>query len=37
MDRKYNGDAWNKMKMTNIKTNFELGFKNIQCLGHLCC
>ncbi len=36
MDRKYNGHAWDKMKMTNIKTNFELGFRSTQCLGHLC-
>jgi hypothetical protein len=28
MDRKYNGHAWCKVKTSNIKNNFGLGFRS---------
>jgi hypothetical protein len=37
MDKKYDGHAWCKLKTNNIKNMFELGFKTMKCLGHLCC
>jgi len=37
LDMKFNGHVWNKVKMTNIKNNFEFGFRSIQYLGHLRC
>ncbi len=37
MDRKYDGHAWSKVITTNIKNNFDLGFKKARCLGHLWC
>jgi hypothetical protein len=37
MDHKYDGHAWCKVKTSNIKNNFGLGFRNTKCLGHLCC
>ncbi len=35
MDRKYNGHVWYKVKTSNIKNNFGLGFINTSFLGHL--
>jgi len=37
MDHKYNGHVWCKVKISNIKNSFGLGFKNTRCLGHLHC
>jgi hypothetical protein len=37
MDRKYDGHAWCKVKTSNIKNNFGLGFISNKCLGHLHC
>jgi hypothetical protein len=37
LDMKFNGHVWYKVKMTNIKNNFEFGFRSPQCLGHLRC
>lgn len=37
MDRKYNGHSWWKVKMKNIKNDFNLVFHRIRCLGHLQC
>jgi hypothetical protein len=33
MDRKYNGHAWCKVKTSNIKNDFGLGFRNIGAWG----
>jgi len=33
MDRKYNGHAWCKVKTSNIKNGFGLGFRNIGARG----
>jgi hypothetical protein len=35
MDRIYNGHTWCKVKMSNIKNPFGLGFKSTKCLGCL--
>ncbi len=35
MDRKHDGDAWCKVKMINIKNDFNLTFWRVHCLGHL--
>jgi hypothetical protein len=37
MDRKYDGHSWCKVKMTNIKNNFNLTFHMTSYLGHLEC
>jgi hypothetical protein len=37
MGRKYNGHAWCKLQTSNIKSAFELGFRTMKCLRHLCC
>ncbi len=37
MDKKYDGHAWCKVIMTNIKNNFGLKFRKIYWLGHLHC
>ncbi len=37
MDHTYNGHIWCKMKTSNIKNNFGLGFRSTKCLGRLCC
>lgn len=37
MDCKYDGHVWCKVKTSNIKNNFGLGFKNTRCLGDLHC
>jgi hypothetical protein len=37
MDRKYDGHAWCKLQINNIKNAFGLGFKTTKCLRHLCC
>ncbi len=35
MDIKYNGHTWCKVKMTNIKNSFGLGFQSAKCSSHL--
>jgi hypothetical protein len=35
MDRRYDGHTRCKVKMSNIKNSFGLGFKSIKCLGRL--
>jgi hypothetical protein len=35
MGRKYDGHTWCKVKTTNTKNSFGLGFRNTKCLGHL--
>jgi hypothetical protein len=35
MDKKYDGHAWSKVIITNIKNSFGLSFKKAHCLGHL--
>ncbi len=35
MDHKYNDDVWCKVKTSNIKNNFGLGFRSTRCLGQL--
>jgi hypothetical protein len=35
MDKKYDGHAWLKVIITNIKNSFGLNFKKAHCLGHL--
>ncbi len=37
MDRKYHGHSWCKVKMTNIKNDFNLHFHKTRCLCHLQC
>jgi hypothetical protein len=37
MDKKHDGHAWHKVKMTNIKNDFNLTFWRAQYLGHLQC
>jgi hypothetical protein len=37
MDRKYDGHAWNKLIINNIKISFGHNFKKARCLGHLWC
>ncbi len=37
MDRKHDGHAWCKVKMTNINNDFNLNFRKACCLGHLQC
>jgi hypothetical protein len=32
MDRKYNGHVWCKVKTSNMKNNFVLGFRSTKCL-----
>jgi len=34
-EHRYNGHIWCKVKTTNIKNSFGLGFKSTKCLGHL--
>jgi hypothetical protein len=34
IDRKYDGHAWSKLVITNIKNSFGLNFKKAHCLGH---
>ncbi len=35
MDRKYNGHAWSKLVITNIKNSFGFSVKKAYYLGHL--
>jgi hypothetical protein len=35
MDKKHDGHVWYKVKMTNIKNNFNLNFQRASYLGHL--
>jgi hypothetical protein len=37
MDKKYDGHAWLKVTIANIKNNFGLGFRKARWLGHLHC
>jgi hypothetical protein len=37
MDKKHDDHAWCKVKMTNIKNDFNLTFQKAWCLGHLQC
>jgi hypothetical protein len=37
MDKKHDGHAWRKVKMTNIKNDFNLTFWRVHYLGHLQC
>ncbi len=37
MDKKHDGHAWCKVKMTNMKNDFNLTFQKAWCLGHLQC
>ncbi len=37
MDMKHDGHARCKVKITNIKNDFNLTFQKIRCLGHLQC
>ncbi len=37
MDRNYDGHAWSKLVITNIKNVFRFNFRKVRCLGHLQC
>jgi hypothetical protein len=37
MEKKYDDHAWCKVKITNIKNSFRLGFRSAKRLGHLWC
>ncbi len=37
MDRKHDCHVLYKVKMTNIKNDFNLNFERVRCLGHLQC